>query len=198
LPKFNVAIFASGEGSNAQNLWRVASKAGHPVRGLICDRQDAGVIKLAEQENIPHIVINKKDYLKKQSDFEAAILNQLIEWDVNWIFLAGFMTILSSHFLKMYFNSMTQKFQVINIHPSLLPQYPGTKSYQQAYADKVNTHGVTVHYVDEGVDTGPIIEQQIFTRDIAWSFEEFVAFGKSIEHKLYEKVFLNFLNEHLE
>jgi len=193
-----VAIFASGEGSNAQNLWRVASKAGYPVRGLICDRQDAGVIKLAEQDNIPFVVIDKKGYHKNKAIFEAAIQSQLKGWGVNWIFLAGYMTILGSDFLKNYYSYSSQRFQVINIHPSLLPKYPGIKSYQNAFADKVDIHGVTVHYVDEGVDTGPIIAQQSFSRKPEWTLEEFVSHGKSIEHKLYAKVFLNLLNEHLE
>lgn len=193
LPKFNVAIFASGEGSNAQNLWSIAKESGHPVKGLICDRPNARVIERAKNDNVKVAVIDRKS-----PDYEQLILKTCREWDINWIFLAGFMSILSPKCLKPFYHADKNRFQIINIHPSLLPEYPGIHSYQKAYADKKEVHGITVHYIDEGIDSGPIIEQRSFAVDKTWTLEQFIEFGKKVEHELYRKVFLNFLKEALE
>lgn len=190
LPKFNVAIFASGEGSNAQNLWNFAQDSGHPVKGVVCDRSNAIVIEKAKQDNVKVVLIDRKSL-----DQEKQILEVCRDWDINWIFLAGYMSILSPAFLQHFYNSKTGHFQVINIHPSLLPAYPGMHSYQKAFDDQNSIHGITVHYVDEGVDSGPIIAQDSFAIEKNWSFDEFVSNGKRVEHQLYKKVFLDFLKK---
>lgn len=172
------AIFASGAGSNAENIARFCAK--HPdeiaISVLVCDRPDAGVIARIKTYNIPCHVIPKNNGDKKQH--EDAILQMLKPYSVEWIFLAGYMRILSRDFLK-------QHPRVVNIHPSLLPDFQGKDAPRRAFEAGIPFSGATLHYVDEGVDTGPVIAQEKFRRLEKDTLDDFVARGKDVEYRLY-------------
>lgn len=172
------AIMASGNGSNAENILRHA--AAHPskieIPLVVCDKAGAGVIARAESAGAACAVIERTQGKKAQED---AILSALAAHNIEWIFLAGYMAILSPSFVAAY------RGRIVNIHPSLLPAFPGRDGYGDAYRANVGESGVTLHYVDEGVDTGPIIAQARFERAAKDTLDEFRARGMRLEYKLY-------------
>lgn len=189
----NIAIFASGSGSNAQALIEKAHLLGKQISCLITDQIAAGVIQKAQQLDTPVYVIpftRSKDhsYPEDKKLHEKKILDILKERKVNWIFLAGYMRILSQSFLQEFYNNQTHKYNVINIHPSLLPAFPGKQAYKDAYETNVKESGITVHFVDDGIDTGPIIAQEKFSRKESDSLEDFSSRGLALEHKLYPHI----------
>jgi phosphoribosylglycinamide formyltransferase 1 len=149
-----IAIFASGSGSNFQSIVD-ATRFGllHAEVGLlVCDKQNALVIDRAHREGIPVLVFDPKEYETKNG-YEEVILKALNEHQVEFIVLAGYMRLLGSVLLNAF------QSRIVNIHPSLLPAFPGKDAIGQAFKAGVKVTGVTVHYVDEGMDTGPIIAQ---------------------------------------
>lgn len=190
----NVAILASGTGTNALTLIEEAIKLDRPIRGLICDKLNAPIIDKAKAKGIEVSIIPRvSNYRQHFDQFEGLILKQLHEWNVDWIFLAGFMAVLGPNFLKHFWDFEIKRFKVVNIHPSLLPAYKGLHAYQMAFKDHVTLHGATVHFVDEGVDCGPIISKCEYPVDPSWTLEQFIEYGKNQENQLYKKVFKQFI-----
>ena len=152
---FNLGILISGRGSNMLNIVR-ASKLGiiaSKVRIVISNNQNSLGIEKAQEKKIKTKIIDQKSY-KSKIDFEKILDNTLIDENVNFICLAGYMSILSSNFLNKW------KDKVINIHPSLLPDFRGKNAVKQALESKVKITGCTVHFVDKGIDTGKVIDQE--------------------------------------
>jgi len=181
-----IAIFASGTGSNFQAIVD-AVKAGAlhvEVALLVCDKPGAPVIEKAEKENIKTFVFSPKEYETKAM-FEQSIISELQLYDIDVIVLAGYMRLIGPTLLTAYKN------KIINIHPSLLPAFPGKDAVGQAVRAAVKTTGVTVHYVDEGMDTGPIIAQ----RELQLTGEESLAEVErrihEIEHVFYPEILKN-------
>ena len=145
----NVAIFASGSGSNFENI--ATSDLNIDIKVLIVDNKDAKAIERAKRLNVPYKVVELTGKTKDQ--FEQEILDILKQENVEYILLAGFMKILSAAFIEQYDH------KIINIHPSLLPSFKGKDGILDAYNYGVKVSGVTVHYVDSGIDTGEIIDQ---------------------------------------
>ncbi len=146
------------------------------------------MIERAIREHVPLFVFNPKQYETKQQ-FEREILKQLQQKEIEWIVLAGYMRLIGSTLLQAYPN------KIVNIHPSLLPAFPGKDAIGQAYRYGVKVTGVTVHYVDEGMDTGPIIAQQalyIYDGEPLESVERRI---HDIEHTLYPQVIQQLLTE---
>lgn len=196
-----IAIFASGSGSNAQALIEKAQKMSHSIACIITDKKDAGVIQRAKKLNTPvHIVsfirVEGNSYQQDKSMHEEIIYNVLKKYQVNWIFLAGYMRILSKNFLNKFYNPKTKQNNVINIHPSLLPHFPGKQGYLDAYSANVQESGITVHFVDSGIDTGLIIAQEKFQRKPEDDLKSFSARGQQLEHQLYPKVLEKIFNNH--
>lgn len=182
----NIALMASGTGTNALRLIEHARELkGITVVGIIVDQESSQLLRA--KLSVPVVLIEKKEGQKK-SDHEKNILQQLKTWNTDWILLAGFMRMLSKKFLVQY------KDKVVNIHPSLLPLYPGAHAYERAFADRVSESGVTVHFVDEGMDTGAIWRQQSFKRFPEDSLQDFIARGKNVEWSLYP-TFLDWLSK---
>lgn len=152
---FVIAVCASGEGTNFQALVdrSLAPNSGYRVGLLICDRPGAAVIAKAERANIPTWTASPKKYAAKDL-YEAELVLQLQRHRVELVVLAGYMRLVGAKLLQSY----TEK--IINIHPSLLPSFPGLDAIGQALAHGVKITGSTVHFVDQGMDTGPIIAQQ--------------------------------------
>lgn len=149
-----IGVLVSGRGSNFQAIVDKI-KAEHlpiDITVVISDSVEAYALKRAEKEGIPHYAIARQDYPDKAS-FEAAINQKLREAQVELVVLAGFMRILSADFV----NAWPEK--IINIHPALLPSFTGLDAQGQALKYGVKIAGCTVHFVDAGMDSGPIIKQ---------------------------------------
>lgn len=184
-PAIRAAVFASGNGSNAENILRRCKEmADIDIALVLTDQPKAGVIERAKKFGTPCKVIAKPKGASKD-DHEKAILDTLALNGVEWIFLAGYMRILSPAFLRKFYDDKLGVNRVVNIHPSLLPAFPGTDSYLQAYNTGVKIAGVTLHFVDETIDGGPIILQRSFDRDENEEFDEFRARGMRLEYEIY-------------
>jgi phosphoribosylglycinamide formyltransferase-1 len=175
-----LGILASGRGSNMQAICNSidAGKIQAKVGLVISDKANAKVLEHAAAKGIPAICIERRSFTSKQ-DFEAAIAEQLTLYHVKLVVLAGFMRILSSYFVNLFSGS------IMNIHPSLLPAFPGLNAHEQALAYGAKVSGCTIHFVDEGMDTGPIIMQQavaILADDTVESLSKRIL---AVEHELY-------------
>lgn len=186
----NIAIFASGTGSNFQAIIDAvkAKKLHAEVKLLVCDKPGAAVIAKAEMADVTTFVFNPKQYETKV-DFENEIIDQLKQHDIDYIILAGYMRLIGPTLLKAYVN------RIINIHPSLLPEFPGKDAIGQALRAGVKKTGVTVHFVDEGMDTGPIIAQKAVELENEDTLEDIERKVHEVEHVFYpatlEKLFEN-------
>jgi phosphoribosylglycinamide formyltransferase-1 len=188
--KTQLAIFASGNGSNAQAIFDACKQGiiNADVAVIITDNPNAFVIKRAEKENIIYKVFKPKVFTDKVS-FETEILKTLEFLNIDWIVLAGYMRLIGTVLLTAY----TKK--IINIHPSLLPKYKGLNAIKQAIDNNDNELGVTIHYVDAGMDTGEIIDQEKITiENLNLPIEEIEAMVHNVEHKLYVTTLQKLIN----
>lgn len=151
-----IAVFVSGSGTNLQSIIDNCENGNVNAETalVLSNEPDAYGIERAKKHNIPALVVNHRDYDSRQ-DFEDAICQSLKDYKIDLICLAGFMRVLTAHFLNQFPN------KVINIHPALLPSFAGTQGQQDAFEYGVKFAGCTVHFVDTGVDTGPIIIQAV-------------------------------------
>lgn len=179
----NIAIFASGSGSNFQAMIDAvaARELTVNISLLVCDQPGAFAIERAKLAGVDAFTFRAKDYSDK-AVYEKEILQQLKEKQVDFIVLAGYMRLIGPTLLKAY------EGKIINIHPSLLPAFPGKDAIGQALAAGVKISGVTIHYVDEGMDTGPIIEQQAIAVEASDTKESLQTKIHQIEHELYPAV----------
>ncbi len=154
MTKRKIGVLVSGRGSNFQAVHDkiVAENLPIEIAIVISDSPEAYALERAEQMGIPHVAIPRHDY-KDKAAFEAAIDKKLREADVELIVLAGFMRILSADFVNAW------PHKIINIHPALLPSFTGLDAQGQALNYGVKIAGCTVHFVDAGMDSGPIIMQ---------------------------------------
>ncbi len=179
-----VAVFASGTGSNFENLvnfGNLTKDCNYYVQLLIVDKEGAKVIEKAHNLNIETYCLNPKNFENK-AKYEEKILEILQFHKIELIALAGYMRILTDVILNKYTN------KIINIHPSILPKYPGKNSIHDAFIDKAKYTGVTIHYVDSGIDTGKIITQEKLDISPLWTIEDLEGKIHEIEHKLYPLV----------
>lgn len=188
--KVRLAVFASGTGTNFQALHDaiLQRQLNAEIVRLIVDKSTAGALNLAKLFGIPATFIKYSDYDTK-SLAEQVILEQLIKDDVNGILLAGYMRILTPKLIDAYSG------KIINLHPAMLPQFPGRHSILDAYEAGVDETGVTVHFVDSGVDTGTIIDQQSVPRlpeDTLLTLETRI---HNVEHVLYPNTLEQLLNK---
>ncbi|MBP1860788.1 phosphoribosylglycinamide formyltransferase [Rhizobium herbae] len=149
-----VVVFISGGGSNMLALVKAASEPGFPAEivAVISDKADAGGLAKAAPLGIATFAFVRKDFESKQAH-EAAILTELDRLSPDIICLAGYMRLLSATFINAY------EGRIINIHPSLLPLFPGLHTHQRAIDAGMTEAGCTVHFVTEGMDEGPVILQ---------------------------------------
>lgn len=178
-----IAVFASGNGSNFQAIIDVV-KSGEleaDIALLVCDKPGAFAIRRADAARIPTFAFSAKEYSSKEA-YEKAILEKLASYGVEFIVLAGYMRLIGPTLLGEYAG------RIVNIHPSLLPAFPGKDAIGQALAAKADWSGVTIHYVDEGMDTGPIIVQERVRLSEKETRESLQKKIQSIEHKLYPSI----------
>jgi phosphoribosylglycinamide formyltransferase-1 len=154
---FRLGILGSGKGSNMVAIADAISAGQVPaeIAVVLSDVEGAGILQHAADRNLPARFLPPGKFRTKLDDAaEAAYLAALRDAQVDLVVLAGFMRILKGEFLRVF------EHRVVNIHPSLLPSFPGLEAWKQALDYGVKTAGCTVHFVDQGVDTGPIIAQQ--------------------------------------
>lgn len=176
----NVAVFASGTGSNFEAIMESRHRNFDVVR-LVSDKPKAHVIGKAAAYGVQTIVFDPSKYANKEA-YEKEVLEKLQRARVEWIVLAGYMRVIGETILKAY------EGKIINVHPSLLPSFPGVDAVSQALEAGVKVSGVTIHYVDEGIDTGPIIAQEavtVFPNDTKESLQERI---QQVEHNLFPRV----------
>lgn len=187
MSKVKVAVFASGSGSNFQAMMEHGNLACEIVL-LVCDQPHASVIDKAAAFGVPTFVF-ETDHFSTRAEYEQEITKQLKGAQAEWVFLAGYMRIIGSTLLQAF------PAKIINIHPSLLPAFPGMDAIGQAFRAKVSTTGVTVHYIDEGIDTGPIIAQEevdIQAHDTQDSLQRRI---QKTEHRLYPQIMNQVIRE---
>lgn len=172
-----VAVLASGRGSNLQALLDTCADPAFPARivKVVTNVPGAGALARAEAAGVPTAVVPHKG--RGREDFEAELLDAVGE--VDWVCLAGFMRVLTPRFLGAFPG------RVLNIHPALLPAFPGTHGPAQALAYGVTQAGVTVHLVDAGVDTGPILAQGSVPVLDDDTEDSLAARILAVEHRLY-------------
>ncbi len=156
--KTKIAVLGSGKGSNFVSLAKACDDGILPaeITLVISDVEDAKILDQAKKFGIPNKFINPGKYRTKLDDSaETTYIKTLKDFGVQWVALAGFMRILKGDFLRAF----EQK--VINIHPSLLPAFPGLEAWSQAFDYGVKVTGCTVHLVDHGIDTGRILAQGV-------------------------------------
>lgn len=176
----NIAIFASGNGTNLQAIVDNIACGRLKVRCalVVSDRKDAHALKRARKAGIEALYLDPKAFGSKEA-YEKQILLHLKKRKVDFVVLAGFMRILSPVFVKAYKN------KILNIHPALLPAFKGGESIKDAFCYGVKLTGVTVHFVDEKVDHGPIIAQVLVEVLDSDSCEDLEARVHQAEHKIY-------------
>ncbi len=175
-----LGVLISGGGSNLQSIIDHIESGRLRAEIKIVISNDAGAFGLAraQKAGIPVAALNHKDY-KSREDFDRELIRILQEARVDLIVLAGFMRILTSSFLQAFPE------KIVNIHPALLPAFPGTHVQQKALDYGVKFSGCTVHFVDEGVDTGPIIIQAVVPVHPGDSADDLAARILKEEHKIY-------------
>ena len=178
-----IAIFASGTGTNFQAIIDAIETGSLPaeIAVLVTDKPDCFAVERARCHNIPVFSFIPKNYTSKE-EYEKQIAAFLIEKNVSLLVLAGYMRLVGEVLLAAFHN------RIINIHPALLPAFPGKNGIQQAYDYGVKIFGVTVHYVDSGIDTGKIIAQESFKAEGTETLQEIEQKIHQIEHQLYPKV----------
>jgi len=178
-----IAVLASGNGSNLQAIIDAIESESLQVKiqCVISDRKSALALERAQKNNIPGHYLNPNEYSSRE-DHEKAIIKILDTTKIQLVVLAGYMRLLTPLFVKKYHG------KIINIHPALLPSFPGAHGIEDTFKYGVKITGVTVHFVDEGIDTGPIIAQvpvEIRDTDTLESLEHRI---HSQEHFLYPRV----------
>ncbi|WP_302189005.1 phosphoribosylglycinamide formyltransferase [uncultured Streptococcus sp.] len=171
-----IAVFASGNGSNFQVIAEQ-----FPVAFVFSDHRDAYVLERAEKLGVPAHAFELKEFDNKTA-YEDAIVALLEQYDIDLVCLAGYMKIVSPTLLKAY------EGRIINIHPAYLPEFPGAHGIEDAWEAGVSQSGVTIHWVDSGVDTGQIIKQVRVPRLADDTIDSFEARIHDHEYQLYPEV----------
>jgi phosphoribosylglycinamide formyltransferase 1 len=174
----NVGVLASGAGTNLQALLdRVHGREGVAIVAVASDKPDARALERARRAGVATAVFPLADFADRGAR-DQAIADWLSAQSVELVVLAGYMQLLSAPFLGRFPD------RVINVHPALLPAFPGLDAVQQAIDYGVKVFGVTVHFVDEGVDSGPVILQRALELPDANDAEAVLALLHPIEHEL--------------
>lgn len=176
----NIAVFASGFGSNFQALIEAAKNQSLQANIvlLVSDKPDCKAVERARDNGIDVFAFTSKHYESK-SEYETAILKELQARNVEYVVLAGYMRYIGQVLLTHF------PMRIINLHPALLPSFPGAHGIADAYNHGVKVFGITIHFVDEGVDTGRIIDQFAFHADGAETLDEVEARIHALEHAHY-------------
>jgi len=179
----NFAVFVSGYGGNLQAVINAVKtkKIKADLKLVFSDKPQAYALKRAQKAKISTLCIKPEDFTARE-DFDRAVLAHLKQHRIDFIVLAGYMRLLSGYFIRQYHG------RILNVHPSLLPAFKGTRGIRDAFDYGVKVTGVTVHLVVEDVDAGPVIAQEVVAiapRDTRQSLEAKI---HKAEHKIYPKI----------
>jgi phosphoribosylglycinamide formyltransferase 1 len=188
-----IAILCSGNGTNLQAIVDKINSGYIPAKiaFVLSDNKNAFALERAKKSGIETIVLNPKSY-KTREDFDKEVIKDLKKNDVGLVVLAGFMRLLSPHFIKEYRN------KIINIHPALLPSFKGTHGIKDALEYGVKVTGPTVHFVDDKLDNGPIILQRCVEVKDDDTEETLLGRVHNIEHEIYPEAVKLFIEGKLK
>ncbi|HBZ06644.1 MULTISPECIES: phosphoribosylglycinamide formyltransferase [Massilia] len=188
----NIVILISGRGSNMEAVVRAAQREGWPARvaAVISNKPDAKGLAFAEAHGIPTAVVVSKEYPDRAS-FDAALQREIDRFAPDLVVLAGFMRILTAPFVAHYAGRM------LNIHPSLLPAFPGLDTHKKALEAGVPEHGATVHFVTAELDHGPMVAQARVPVLPGDTEDTLAARVLAEEHKLYPYAVRLFVEDRL-
>lgn len=177
-----LAVLVSGNGSNLQAMIdaRARGEFAPEIRVVISNRPGVGALERAARAGIEALVIDHKTFPDRVS-FDTALDAELRKREVEWVALAGFMRLLSPGFVSSW------RGRLVNVHPSMLPAFPGARALQAALEAGVEQTGVTVHFVDEGTDTGPAIAQAPVPILPGDTEETLAARVHTVEHRLFPR-----------
>ena len=188
-----IGVLCSGRGTNLQSII-AAVESGQipaPIGVVLTDKPDVMALERAEKAGIPNFCVNRKECSDKQ-EFEEKLVEKLREHGVTLVVLAGFMRILSPYFVRAF------KGRILNIHPALLPSFPGAHAHRDVLEYGVKVSGVTVHFVDEGMDSGPIILQAAVPVEDDDTEDTLAARVLVEEHKIYPRAIELYLKGRLK
>ena len=177
-----LGVLCSGRGTNLQSIMAAVDRGQIPaaIGVVLTDKPDAKALARAAEAGIPHALIDRRAYETRQA-FEEQLVAKLRHHEVSLVILAGFMRILSPYFVQQYPG------RILNVHPALLPAFPGAHAHRDVLAYGVKVSGCTIHFVDEGTDSGPIILQAavpVLPEDTEETLAERVL---AEEHRLYPR-----------
>jgi phosphoribosylglycinamide formyltransferase 1 len=192
-PPLKLGVLISGNGSNLQAIMDSIKKGKlhAKVTVVLSNREEAGGIDRALKQNIPAYFIDPKKYATK-SAYDLYLAEKFKNYNCDLILLAGYLRLLTPSFIHQFPN------KIMNIHPSLLPAFPGLDSQQQAYNYGVRHTGCTVHFVDEGLDSGPIILQEVVEVKPEDTVETLRQGILKEEHKLYSEAIQLYAEDRLK
>lgn len=173
-----IVVFFSGTGTNLNSIIQGQSVYKYEVVSCFTNNPEASGIKFCQEANIACHIIDHQLY-KEREAFDFEINEYLNAMNFDYIILAGYMRILSKKFVAEW------EGQIINIHPSLLPKYPGLDTHKRVLESGDKIHGTTIHYVTEELDAGPIIRQESFKIEPSDSEESLISKVKEIENNIY-------------
>jgi len=177
----NGVVLISGGGSNLQSIIDSAREINLSIQCVISNRPNVYGLERAAKANIPSCILDHKLF-ESREDFDQALMSVIDEHQPDIVILAGFMRILTDEFINKYQGRM------LNIHPSLLPKYPGLNTHQQAIDANDTLHGASVHFVTKTLDGGPVIAQKEVNINLEESAETLAAKVLKQEHVLYPQV----------
>jgi len=189
----NIAVFCSGNGSNFQAIVD-SVKCGEvkaKIALMVCDNPKAFALERAKGEGIKSLLVERKN-IKTRDEFESEIIENLEQENIELICLAGFMRLISPRFVQRY------RHKILNIHPALLPSFKGIYGIKEALDYGAKLTGVTVHFVDEETDHGPIILQQALEIKQADTEETLAGRIHELEHKVYPQAIKLFVEGKLK
>ena len=188
-----LGVLCSGRGTDLQSIIDAIAdgKLNAEIAVVLTDKPNVMALERAQKAQIKNLCIDRKKFDSK-ADFETALLNELKAAGVDLVVLAGFMRILSPSFVHEY------KDRIMNIHPSLLPSFPGAHAHRDVLAYGVKVSGCTVHFVDEGTDSGPIIMQAAVEVKDDDTEETLAARVLEQEHIIYPKAIQLYVDGKLE
>ena len=181
-----IVIFFSGTGTNLRSFLEQENNLSYEVVSTFTNNPKAHGIQIANEFKKACKIIDHQDYLEREI-FDQQIYKYLEGVDFDYIVLAGYMRILSSFLVDAY------EGQIINIHPSLLPKYPGLDTHKRALAANDTHHGTTIHFVTNELDAGPIIRQESFSIEPNDNLESLISKVKEIENDIYPKTVSKYL-----
>lgn len=190
--KKKLGVLASGRGTNLQSIMdNIANGSiNAEIAVVITDKPEAKALDRAREAGIVAVCVNRKEYADKEA-FETALLVELKKYSVDLVILAGFMRVLSGLFVNAY------RDRILNIHPSLLPAFKGAHAHRDVLAYGAKVSGCTIHFVDEGMDSGPIILQEAVPVLDEDTEDTLAARILQVEHQLYPRAIALVLDDKL-